>query len=94
MNGNDDKLCDELGLDPEEVGNIADRYDSGDFSDMEFGTPRRGKPRLCDEELVTVTVKIPQSRIAAMERVQREQGITRSEFVRRAIDHELVEFSS
>lgn len=57
---------------------------------MKFGEIVRGRPRIADEEPDTVTVKVPRSRIAAMRRASAERGITRSEFIRRAIDNELM----
>ncbi len=53
----------------------------------------RGRPRMTDEPLDSITVKVPHSRIVAMKRVQKETGMTKSEFVRRAIDNELMAMS-
>jgi len=37
-----------------------------------------------------VSAPVGESRIAAMKRIAKEQGISRAEFIRRAIDHELI----
>ena len=47
---------------------------------------RIGRPRYSDEELGVVTFKAPLSKIAAMERKAREQGVSKSEFLRAALD--------
>ena len=47
---------------------------------------RIGRPPLCDEELGTVTFKAPKSSIAAMERKAASQGMTKSQFLRAAME--------
>ena len=45
-----------------------------------------GRPRYCDEELETVTFKAPKSKVAAMERKAAERGISKSQFLREAME--------
>lgn len=47
---------------------------------------RVGRPPISGEELGTVTFKAPRSRIAAMEQRAREQGMTKSQFMRSAME--------
>ena len=45
-----------------------------------------GRPPLTDEELETVTFRAPKSKVAAMERKAKERGISKSEFLRQAME--------
>lgn len=47
---------------------------------------RIGRPPISDEELGVVTFKAPKSRIAAMERKASEQGMSKSQFMRAAME--------
>ena len=48
-----------------------------------------GRPPLSDEELVTLTFKIQPAVLARVDAAARHAGITRSAFLRRAVEHEL-----
>ena len=48
-----------------------------------------GLPEQDADELVTVSFRLPKSRVRAIERVIDNTGLTKSEFYRRAIDREL-----
>ncbi|WP_165171323.1 toxin-antitoxin system antitoxin subunit [Adlercreutzia sp. ZJ242] len=88
-----EELRERFGVTAEQLDAWADEYESADWSHMRFGEVINGRPRVSDEPLDSITVKIPRSRTVAMKRVQQETGMTRSEFVRRAIDHELMALS-
>ena len=75
----------------EQLDEWATEYESEDWSGMEFGKIAPGRPKVFSEPLETITVKVPRSRILAMRRVKEQKGTSRSDFVRRAIDHELME---
>lgn len=47
---------------------------------------RIGRPHICDEELGTVTFRAPLSKIAAMELKAQEKGVSKSQFMREALD--------
>ncbi|MCL2655492.1 MAG: ribbon-helix-helix protein, CopG family [Coriobacteriia bacterium] len=49
-----------------------------------------GRPKMYDEDLETVSFRLPQSRIAAVEAVSKRIGESKSEFFRRAIDQALL----
>lgn len=49
-----------------------------------------GRPRLFeDDELVTISVRLPKSRLDAVEQRARREGETRSDFIRSAVDRAL-----
>ena len=83
-------LLEKFGVTDELLDAWAEEYESDDWSHMRFGEVVQGRPRVADEKVGTITVKVPESRLKAIERIMSETGITRSEFVRRAIDNELV----
>lgn len=85
-----EELRERFGVTADQLDAWADEYESADWSRMRFGEVINGRPRVSDEPLDSITVKIPHSRVMAMKRMQQETGVTRSEFVRRAIDHELM----
>lgn len=85
-----EELRERFGVTADQLDAWADEYESADWSRMRFGEVINGRPRVSDEPLDSITVKIPRSRVMAMKRMQQETGVTRSEFVRRAIDHELM----
>lgn len=88
---NTEELRDRFGVTGEQLDAWADEYEGDDWSHMRFGEVIKGRPRISEEPLDSITVRIPHSRVVAMNRVQEEKGITKSDFVRSAIDHELME---
>lgn len=48
-----------------------------------------GLPKQDADDLVTVSFRMPKSRVAAVEAATRSHGISKSEFYRRAVDREL-----
>lgn len=76
-------LTDEL------LDDMAKEYEEGTWS----GNPsltQRGRPRLYDDDMVTVSFRlspaVQQAMVAASERL----GISRSQFFRNAVEHELM----
>ena len=91
MNERDTEVLLSLGLEPETVEVSIEEYERGDLSQAEFGPVMRGRPRLSQsDELRSVTVKVPASRIAAVRRKAKEQGVSQSEWIREAIDMRLL----
>jgi len=68
----------------------ASEYESASWDKMSFGQIVQGRPRLSNEELKPITVKIPSSRVAAIQYITSKTGISRSEFLRQAIDNEII----
>lgn len=48
-----------------------------------------GRPRLSDEELVTIAFKVPRSHRDALDRMAEAQGETRSQFMRETLEKAL-----
>lgn len=88
-----EELHEKFGVTSEQLDAWADEYESADWSHMRFGAVTAGRPRITDEPLDSITVKIPHSRALALKRIQQERGITKSDFVRKAIDNELMAMS-
>jgi predicted DNA binding CopG/RHH family protein len=74
----------------EQLDTRAAEYESESWDGMRFGKIIQGRPKLYAEELKTITVKVPASRIAAIQNAASKSGMSRSEFVRQAIDNELI----
>ena len=87
---NSEELHKKFGVTAEQLDTWADEYESDDWSHMRFGEITVGRPRIADEPLDSITVKVPRSRSVAIKRIQQEKGITKSDFIRRAIDNELM----
>jgi len=49
-----------------------------------------GRPKLYNEDLETVSFRLPRSRIAAIEALSKKTGESKSEFFRQAIDQALI----
>lgn len=86
---NDKQLMAEFGLTEDEVDQIVSKVESGDLSDFDTSRVMEGRP-MEREPMETISLKIPRSRVKAVNRMAKEAGISRSEFVRRAIDNELI----
>lgn len=72
---------------------MAQEYEEGTWEgDPDATTP--GRPKLYDEDMETVSFRLPESRQSAVEAVTRRLGISKSEFFRNAVDHELAACSA
>lgn len=89
---NDEELCEVFGTTLEDVEHEVAKVEAGDYSSFDFSRVIMGSP-MREERLRMISAPIGESRIAAIKRVTSEQGISRAEFVRRAIDHELMAMS-
>lgn len=85
----DKRLMQDFGLTEEEVERIVEKVESGDLSDFDASKVIDGRP-LEQESMQTISLKMPCSRVKAVNRMAKEAGISRSEFLRRAIDNELI----
>lgn len=84
----DEALLASVGMTISDVDAIAAACEAGDYSMWDSSKVSYGSP--FEEEMTTVSVRLPKSRIEAMNRVMEEEGLSRSEFIRRAIDQKLV----
>lgn len=86
----DKKLCEMFGTTLEEVESDVEKFENGDWEGFEFSKPIVGIP-VVKEKMAMVSAPVPESRIMAMQRVAKKRGISRAEFIRQAIDRELLE---
>jgi len=82
-----------FGVDADYIEESAAEYESPSWEGMRFGTITQGRPRISDEPLCTLTVKVPESRISAIKNAAAKKGVSRSDFLRQAIDNELISMS-
>jgi predicted DNA binding CopG/RHH family protein len=87
------ELHKKFGVTDERLDAWAAEYENESWEGMKFGKIIQGRPRLYNEELKTITVKVPASRIAAIQDAANKSGMSRSEFLRQAIDNELATVS-
>lgn len=86
---NDERLCEKFGMTLEDVEREVSAVEAGDLSAWDFSRATMGRP-VVEEKMDAISLKVPHSRLAAIDRAAKKQGMTRSEFVRRAIDRELM----
>ena len=79
-----------LGVTEEELDKEAAEYEDATWNPASFGKPTPGRPRLYDEDMETVTLRLPRSRILAIEAAATKLGESRSQFMRDAIDQRLL----
>ena len=83
----DKELYKMFGTTLEEVEHDVEQYENGDYSKMAFGDPVNGRPK---PKIKTTSVKLFDFELAAIDRAAEREGISRSAFIRRACDNELV----
>ena len=88
MTKRDDEILASIGMTADEVDDIAEACEQGDYGMWDSSKVSFESPLY--EEVGTISVRLPKSRIAVLRQKSEEIGISRSEFVRRAIDHELL----
>ena len=86
---NDIDICKEFSITMDNVEKIVSKVESGDLTDYDTSKVMEGRP-MEHEPMETISLKIPRSRVKAVNRMAKEAGVSRSEFVRRAIDNELI----
>ena len=84
---NDKELCEMFGTTLEEVEADVEKYENGDFSEMTFGNPIEGRPQ---PKMKTTSFKLFDFELEAIDGAAASEGISRSAFIRRACDNELV----
>lgn len=67
---------------------MAEEYEAGTRGGI--GEITMGRPKLYDEDLETVSFRLPKSRIAAVEAVAKRRGESKSDFYRKAVDRALL----
>ncbi len=67
---------------------LAEEYENGAWEG--HGKVSPGRPRIYDEDMETVSFRLPKSRIFAIGAVAKSRGESKSEFIREAIDAALL----
>ena len=75
-----------LGMSAEELDAYAEQFESGTWDASRLGKVTMGRPSLADEEVRPVTIRLPVSRIAAVDRLAASNGRTRSAEIRSVLD--------
>lgn len=76
-----------FGVTSDELDSLAAPFEQGKWPKGK--TSLIGRPRLSDEEVRPVTFKLPVSQIAALDKLAKATGSSRSDTLRRAVTHEL-----
>ena len=87
---NDHELCELFGTTLETVEEDAAHYEQGDLSAFDFGAPIEGRPAA---KMKTTSLKFFDFELAAIDAAAKREGISRSAFIRRACENELVALS-
>ena len=82
------KTADGTVLNDSALNAMAKEYEDGTWSGV--GEVTMGRPKLYDEDMETVSFRLPRSRIAVIEAVTKRKGMSKSEFYRQAVDRELL----
>ena len=72
-----------FGITKEELDKLAEQYENGDWP--EGRTILLGRPRISDEELVSVTIKLPKSQLDAIDSGANQEGKSRSAYMRQLL---------
>ena len=78
-----------FGVTDDQLDQMAAPYESGEWEGG-VGTVIPGRPRLYDEEMETISFRLPKSRVNAIDAKARSNGETRSQFLRQAVDAALL----
>lgn len=85
----DKDLCALFDTTLEEVEETVQEFEQGDGSNLRFGPSMEGRPR-SEATMKTTSFKLYDFELAAIDRAAAKEGISRSAFIRRACDRELV----
>mgnify|MGYP002627382709 FL=1 len=78
-----------IGLTEDEIGTIADAYESDEWDASHLGRVSPGRPSLYDEPMRSVTFKESEQVIAAMDSKARLLRMSRSNYIRSLIARDL-----
>ena len=80
-----------LGITEEQQDRVAKEYEDDTWDSSHLGKVVMGRPRIGNEEIRAVTVKLPISQITALDIRAKQQGGTRSSLLREVVGKWLVE---
>ncbi|MCB7038515.1 ribbon-helix-helix protein, CopG family [Eggerthella sinensis] len=70
------------------LDDMAQEYEKGTWQGT-LGSVTMGRPKLYDEELETISFRLPKSRIAAIDEAAKRRGESKSAFLRAAVEQHL-----
>lgn len=88
MTKRDEKILASIGMTMDEVDSIAEACEKGDDGMWDTSKISYGSP--VTDEMEQISIRLPKSRINALKRAVKQSGVSRSEFIRRAIDQKLL----
>jgi len=83
------ELNKKFGVTDDQLDQMAKKYEDGSW-DAPLGKVIMGRPSIASEEVRPVTVRIPISKIRAIDKQAEASGSTRSQLLRDAIDRYLI----
>jgi hypothetical protein len=83
-----EKLNDMFGVTDEQLDAEAKEYEDGTW-DAPMGKTIMGRPSIANEEIRLITVRLPLSKVLALEKRAVDMGSTRSQALREAVDEYL-----
>ena len=83
----DKELSKAFGTSIEEIDADVEAFENGDWKGFKFGKPVDGKP---EAKMRTTSLKFYDFELAAIDSAAKKEGISRSAFIRRACNNELV----
>ena len=83
----DRELCEAFGTTLDVVESDVEEFESGNWESFSFGEPIEGRP---GASMKTTSLKFFDFELEAIDRAAKKEGISRSAFIRRACDNELV----
>lgn len=78
-------------LSDDALDRMAEEYERGSWSGRSELTP--GRPRMYDEDMQTVSFRLPKSRIEAIDALTKQTGESKSQFFRKAVDDALLAYA-
>ena len=83
----DEEICKKLGTTLEELERDVEEFENGTWEGLKFGEPIEGRPA---PRMKTTSLKFYDFELAAIDAAAKRAGISRSAFIRRACNNELV----
>ena len=84
-----ESLNKKFGVTEEQLDQEAEEYEKGTW-DAPLGKMTVGRPSIANEEVRPITIRLPLSKIAAIDKKAHESGSTRSGILRDAVNRYLV----
>jgi hypothetical protein len=86
---NREELNTMFGINDKQLDNETESYEDGTWTGS-LGPVIQGRPRLYNEDLETISFKLPKSRVRALDATAKRNGESRSQFLRQAVDDALL----